>query len=233
MLRIDKPIVMGILNATPDSFYSSTMQLENILDQAEMMLRDGATILDVGGASSKPGAEEVSFEEELLRVIPVIEKIKEKFPEAWISVDTCHADVAENAVQAGADIVNDITAGRDQKMLETVAQLGVPYIAMHMQGSPDTMQIAPHYEHVTVEVLEFLKDVVNQCEAAGIRDLILDPGFGFGKTVAHNYEMQWIGDFNPKMINIAETLDSKPSRNLVTYRYLFDREKEFKRHPIL
>lgn len=189
MLRVDKPIIMGILNVTPDSFYSSTMNLESILEQAEKMLRGGATILDVGGASSRPGADEVCVEEELQRVMPVIGKLKDKFPEAWISIDTCRAHVADKAVEIGADIVNDITAGSDPTMLKTVAGLSVPYIAMHMQGDPKTMQLAPHYENVTSEVLAFLKDVMNRCDAAGIRDLILDPGFGFGKTVAHNFKM--------------------------------------------
>lgn len=189
MLRLNKPIVMGILNVTPDSFYSSSMLLERLLIDAEKMLRDGATILDIGGASSKPGAKEVPIEEEIERVIPVIQEIKARFPDTWISVDTCHAEVALLSVSSGADIVNDITAGRDPKMLETVARLGVPYIAMHMQGTPRDMQIAPHYEHATSEVFAFLKAVVVRCEAAGIRDLILDPGFGFGKTVAHNFQI--------------------------------------------
>jgi dihydropteroate synthase len=189
LLDLSRPVVMGILNATPDSFYTGTLDLDNILTLAEKMLKDGAAILDIGGASSRPGAEDISMEEELRRVLPVIEAITKRFPDAWLSVDSFHARVAKESIEAGAHIINDITAGNDEAMLETVASLRVPYIAMHMQGSPRTMQDNPQYGDVAREVLEYLKDIVLRCKAAGIHDVIIDPGFGFGKTVEHNFAL--------------------------------------------
>ncbi len=189
LLPLDRPIVMGILNVTPDSFYTSTLNHDSLLATAEQMLQDGAAILDIGGASTRQGADEISEEEELRRVLPLITSIAKRFPEAWLSVDTYRARVAESCVAAGARIINDVCAGRDEAMLPTVARLQVPYIAMHMQGSPRTMQQNPQYENVVQEVFEFLKGTALRCRNAGIRDLILDPGFGFGKTRAHNYAL--------------------------------------------
>lgn len=189
LLDLSTPVVMGILNATPDSFYSSSTNLDDTLHTAEKMLSDGAAILDIGGASTRPGADDVSIDEELKRVVPVIETITKRFPEAWLSVDTFHPYVAKAAVAAGAHIINDISGGRDAAMLRTVARLRVPYIAMHMQGTPRTMQQDPQYADVVREVFDYLKGIVLRCKAAGIHDLILDPGFGFGKTVAHNYSL--------------------------------------------
>ncbi len=192
LLSLEAPVVMGILNATPDSFFAGSRKLgvAEILTTAGEMLAAGATILDMGGASSKPGAKEVSAGEEIKRVVPAIKAVRSAFPDAWISIDTFHASVAEAAVFAGADLVNDISGGQmDAAMLPTVGALGVPFIAMHMQGTPQTMQLAPRYENVVQEVLEILRARLAACRQAGIKDVILDVGFGFGKTTEHNYQL--------------------------------------------
>ncbi len=183
---------MGILNATPDSFYKSAGKnnQDDYLATAEKMVRDGAAILDLGGVSSRPGAGFVSEQEEADRVLPVIEIIHKSFPEVWISVDTSRSFIAEQAVAVGASIINDISSGTfDTNMLETVARLRVPFIAMHMQGTPADMQVAPQYVDVVEEVLDFLRKVLDDCTVAGITDVIADPGFGFGKTVVHNFAL--------------------------------------------
>jgi len=181
-------MVMGILNATPDSFHAgSRIGTDDAVDRAGDMLEQGATILDIGGMSTRPGAAEVSLDEELQRVIPVVEAVHARFPEAPISVDTYRAAVAREAVTAGACMVNDIGAGLlDPDMLATVAALHVPYVLMHMQGTPRTMQQAPVYANVVGEVVHFLSTRMAAAHDAGIADVILDPGFGFGKTTAHN-----------------------------------------------
>lgn len=192
LMDISTPVVMGILNATPDSFYNKgrDSSIDNLLRLGETMLRDGAAILDIGGASTKPGAAELSIDEELKRVIPVVEQLHNTFPEAWISIDTYHSRVAKEAVAAGASIVNDVSAGRfDKDMFVTVAELNIPYIAMHMQGTPQTMQQNPQYNDVISEVRDSLREVCDRAAAAGIVDIIIDPGFGFGKTVAHNFQL--------------------------------------------
>lgn len=192
LLDLSRPVVMGILNVTPDSFFDGGRYtgVEAALKQAEKMLAEGATILDVGGASSRPGAAEVSEKEELERVIPVIEVIKRHFPEVIISADTWRASVAKAAVEAGASMVNDISGGQfDARMFETVAVLDTPYILMHIQGTPDTMQQNPHYEDVVTEVLDFFIQKIEKLRALGVKDIVLDPGFGFGKTVEHNYQL--------------------------------------------
>ncbi|MBK6774528.1 MAG: dihydropteroate synthase [Flavobacteriales bacterium] len=186
------PMVMGIINATPDSFFAESRAntVDEALRIAERMLGEGAAILDVGGQSSRPGSAEGNEAEELKRVLPVITAIHQRFPDAWISVDTWRSAVARQAVAAGAGMVNDIGAGlRDEAMLTTVAQLGVPYIAMHMQGTPATMQNDPHYADVAAEVTLFLSGRLLAARQAGIADVILDPGIGFGKTTAHNYAL--------------------------------------------
>ena len=182
------PAVMGILNATPDSFHAaSRVATDEALRLAERMLNEGAAILDIGGASSRPGADEVDEEEELRRVLPVIKAIHQRFPEALLSIDTYRARVATDAVGVGASLVNDIGAGLlDEAMLPTVAKLHVPYVAMHMQGTPRTMQTAPSYTDVIGEVTRFLSARLNAARDAGIADVVIDPGFGFGKTTAHN-----------------------------------------------
>lgn len=191
-LTITQPIVMGILNATPNSFYNKGRgnDLSSLLEAADVMLQQGATLIDVGGASSKPGEPIIDPEEELRRVIPVIAALSQRHPHLWISVDTYNAEVAKAAVETGAAIVNDISAGAiDPMMLPTVAALKVPYIAMHMQGTPATMQLHPQYTNIVSEVKNHLRQVCDRCAEAGIEQLILDPGFGFGKTVVHNYEL--------------------------------------------
>jgi len=192
LLVIDKPLVMGIINATPDSFYEGSRfsGTDKILAQAEKMIIDGASILDVGGQSTRPGSEKVSEDAELSRVIEGIEAIHRKFPKAIISIDTYHSTVAKKSVQAGASIVNDISSGAmDTQMLPTVAALQVPYIAMHMKGTPQTMQELSNYENVTREILDFFIRKKQECKTAGIADVIIDPGFGFAKTIAHNFQL--------------------------------------------
>jgi dihydropteroate synthase len=191
LLVLDKPVVMGILNLTPDSFYSgSRIEQSDVLKKAEQMINEGATILDIGGQSTRPGSERLSADEELKRVLPAIEAIKKEFPAVFLSIDTYHAKVAKDTVAAGIDIVNDISAGElDASMLSTVAALKVPFIAMHMQGTPDTMQQNPTYENITREVVDYFIQKTSACKAIGIVDLILDPGFGFGKTITHNFQL--------------------------------------------
>ncbi len=192
LLVIDRPLIMGIINATPDSFYKghSPLGLEGIMSLAGAMLSDGAAILDIGGQSTRPGSERIGAGEETERVLPVIEAIQSKYPEAIISIDTYHARVAEKAVKAGASMVNDISGGSmDNDMLATVAALKVPYICMHMKGTPDSMQKEAVYEDVVKEVLDYFIFKVAECRDAGINDIIIDPGFGFGKTIAHNFQL--------------------------------------------
>lgn len=191
LLDLRTPLVMGILNVTPDSFADGGKytDLDQAVQHAEKMVAEGAAIIDIGGYSSRPGAAEVSIQEELDRVIPVLEKLK-GFTDVFLSIDTFRSKVAAEAVPAGANMVNDISAGEDDDaMLEKVARLGVPYIAMHKQGKPKTMQINPQYTDVVGEVFEYLQKKITQCKAAGIAEVIIDPGFGFGKTMQHNYAL--------------------------------------------
>jgi dihydropteroate synthase len=192
LLVIEKPVVMGILNITPDSFYkkSRLQTIEEALQQAEVMLKEGATMLDIGGQSTRPRSERITAEEEAERVLPVIESVSKNFPAAFISVDTYYAPLAEQAVDAGACIVNDISGGTmDENMLSTVGKLSVPYVCMHIKGTPETMQEDPVYENVTREVLDFFIQQTEQCRLHNINDVIIDPGFGFGKTIAHNFQL--------------------------------------------
>ena len=192
LLVADKPLVMGIINATPDSFYAGSRQntVDGILQQAEAMLQQGADILDIGGQSSRPGSMPIGEDEELNRVVDGIVAIHDRFPDAFISIDTYYSRVAKEAVAAGACIVNDISAGSmDENMFATVASLRVPYVLMHMLGTPQTMQQSPHYENVTKDVLDFFIAKIDLLKKEGISDIIIDPGFGFGKTIAHNFEL--------------------------------------------
>lgn len=191
LLHFDTPKVMGILNLTPDSFFDGGKYSDsNVLQQVEQMLTEGADIIDIGGMSSRPGAAIISADEELQRILPKVQAIVKYFPQATISIDTIHAQTADETLQAGAHIINDIAAGRyDADMLATVAKHHAPYIIMHMQGMPTTMQSNPHYHNVLVEVIGFLHERLEACKEAGIIDVILDPGFGFGKTVTHNYNL--------------------------------------------
>jgi dihydropteroate synthase len=220
LLIIDSPIVMGIINITPDSFYSNSRQLNlhAAVLKAEQMIEDGATIIDIGGQSTRPGSNIVSAGEEIQRCIPVIESIKKAMPQSFISIDTYYAQVAKAAVEAGADIVNDISSGSmDSNMLKTVAQLHVPYVSMHMQGTPQNMQQNPTYENITREVLDYFIQKTEECRVAGINDIIVDPGFGFGKTIEQNFKLL-------KELNVLQILQ-KPllagiSRKSMIYKLL-------------
>ncbi|MBL0201434.1 MAG: dihydropteroate synthase [Chitinophagaceae bacterium] len=192
LLSLEEPVVMGIINATPDSFYEGhlNMNIDEITALAGKMIQDGAAILDIGGLSTRPGSNPVSAAEETDRVLPVIEAIHKIYPEIILSIDTYNSQVAGAAVKAGASIINDISGGNlDKDMLGTVAGLQVPYICMHMQGTPSTMQQAPVYSHVVREVLDFFIAKIDDCSKAGIKDVIIDPGFGFGKTIDHNFQL--------------------------------------------
>lgn len=192
LISLEKPVVMGILNVTPDSFYDGGRyhNEDSVLAKTEQMLEEGAAIIDIGGMSSRPGAEIISVEEELKRTIPVIEKLHQEFPEAILSIDTVRSQVAASAISAGAAIINDISAGSiDVEMYPTVARLQVPYILMHMQGKPKDMQQNPAYSDVVQEVLDFLIAEVGKLRALNVHDIVIDPGFGFGKRVEDNYRL--------------------------------------------
>lgn len=192
LITLNKPAVMGIVNATPDSFFENSRanSLVALAKQVESMLRDGATFIDIGGYSTRPGASDVSVDEELKRVVPAIEYLVKTFPDVLISVDTFRAKVALQAIEAGASLVNDISSGDDdEKMMETVAKLNVPYIMMHKRGTPQTMQQFANYENVTAEVLSYFKQKISDAKQLGITDLVLDPGFGFAKSLQHNYQL--------------------------------------------
>jgi dihydropteroate synthase len=192
LLVIEQPIVMGIINATPDSFYSASRQatVDAALAKAEQMLSEGAVILDIGGQSTRPGGELIDTTEERSRVLPVLEAISKRFPEVFLSVDTYHSELAKAAVEHGASIINDISGGLfDEQMLQTVAALRVPYVCMHVKGTPATMHEVPHYDHLVQEVLDHFIQRVGKCSEAGINDIIIDPGFGFSKTISHNFEL--------------------------------------------
>ncbi|EMQ2876157.1 dihydropteroate synthase [Vibrio navarrensis] len=191
-LDLSTPQIMGILNVTPDSFSDGGQftHLDAALRQVEKLIQAGATIIDIGGESTRPGAPEVSLEEELNRVIPVVKAIRAS-SDVWISVDTSKAEVMRQAIEAGADLINDIRALQEPGALEIAAKAQVPICLMHMQGQPRSMQHSPNYQDVLREVGEFLRERVKVCEQAGIAKelLILDPGFGFGKTLEHNYNL--------------------------------------------
>ena len=192
LIDLSQPKVMGILNVTPDSFYDGGYYKNTmaVMSQVKTMTEQGATFIDVGGYSSRPNAADVSVDEELHRVIPIIEGILKEFPQTLISVDTFRSAVAKKAIDAGAALVNDISAGHlDQLMLETIAQLNVPYIMMHMRGTPQTMQQHTSYDNLVKEVCFYFSERIAKARDLGIKDLIIDPGFGFAKTVAQNYEL--------------------------------------------
>ena len=192
LLVINEPVVMGIINATPDSFYkdSRAAATDAALKSAETLLAEGAVFLDIGGQSTAPGSERVSREEEADRVLPVIEAVHKQFSEAFISVDTFYADVARQSVAAGACMINDVSGGMiDDDMFSTVAALSVPYVLMHIKGTPQTMQQHAFYENVTREVLDYFIRKIYECNTSGICDVIIDPGFGFAKTIDQNFEL--------------------------------------------
>ena len=191
-LDLSRPHVMGILNVTPDSFSDGGrfLALDNALTQAKRMIEAGVSIIDIGGESTRPGAPDVELEEELQRVIPVIEAIRSEH-DVWLSIDTSKPEVMKQAASAGVDIINDVRALQEPGALEVAASLGLPICIMHMQGQPRTMQDNPHYDNLLEDVGVFLQQRIEQCESVGIKrkQLILDPGFGFGKTLQHNYQM--------------------------------------------
>lgn len=192
ILNLQTPQVMGILNLTDDSFYEGYLHesKDQLIERAGSMIRAGAAILDIGGQSTRPKSIRISAEDEAQRVLPAIQIILQHFPDTIISIDTYYSEVATKAVNAGAAIINDISGGdMDPQMISTVGTLSVPYICMHMQGRPETMQINPTYEDVTREVLEFFIQKKQACRKAGIKDLVIDPGFGFGKTTQHNFSL--------------------------------------------
>lgn len=192
LLSLSTPKVMGILNITPDSFYDGGKFIEekHIIGRVRKMLKEGAAIIDIGAASSRSGAAEISERKELQRLLPVVKLLASTFPETIFSVDTFRSSVAMKAVEAGASIINDITGGNfDKKMFNTVGEMQVPYILMHMQGNPQTMQQKPTYKNVTKEVMLFFAKKTEQLKKAGVKDIVIDPGFGFGKDVGHNYKL--------------------------------------------
>lgn len=192
LIDLSRTKVMGILNITPDSFYSNsrTKSIDEALTKAAQFLNEGATFIDIGGYSSRPGAKDISTSEEVDRLVPVVESLVKAFPEAVISIDTFRAKVAEETISAGAHIINDIAAGdMDEQMFETVAKLQVPYMMMHMKGTPQNMQQNPVYNNVLLEVIDYLAKKVAALKALHVHDVIIDPGFGFGKTIEHNYEL--------------------------------------------
>ena len=192
LIDLSDPIIMGILNITPDSFYDGGFynSEKKIIAQVKKMINDGASIIDIGGYSSRPGAEDISVESELSRVLTVIKAIKHKFPETLISIDTFRSEVAKKAVKAGADIINDISGGSlDKKMFNTVSELNVPYIIMHMKGNPRNMIKKTKYEDVLKEIIRYFSKKIHLATKAGIKDIIIDPGFGFAKTVEQNFNI--------------------------------------------
>ncbi len=197
---VEQPMIMGILNTTSDSFFDGGKYhtIETALNRCDKLMTEGADIIDIGGQSTRPGAEMTTVEEEIQKTIPVIEAIVKRFPEAIISIDTFRSKVARLAVEAGACIVNDVSAGDDdEQMIPFVASLQVPFIAMHKKGQPKTMQNNPHYDNVVMEVDNYFKHKIQQLETSGIKDIIIDLGFGFGKTLENNYKlMQHLGDFH-------------------------------------
>ena len=192
LLIIDKPVVMGIINTTPDSFYADSRKIaaDAAVQQAGDMLKEGAAILDIGGQSTRPGSVLVSPAEEADRVLPVVEAVAKAFPQTFISIDTFYASVATQSIAAGAAIVNDVSGGTmDIQMLSAVGSLHVPYICMHIKGTPQTMQQHAVYNDVAKEVLDYFIKKISDCKAAGITDIIIDPGFGFAKTIQHNFRL--------------------------------------------
>jgi dihydropteroate synthase len=192
LIDLSAPAVMAILNITPDSFYGNSRisNIDGALKTTEKFINEGAKFIDIGAYSSRPGAADVSEDKELKRLIPIVEAIVKEFPETLISIDTFRAKVAEESINAGAHLINDISSGNlDSVMFETVAKLQVPYVMMHMKGTPQNMQQDPTYENVTLEVSNYFSEKIAALKKLGVKDIIIDPGFGFAKTISHNYEV--------------------------------------------
>jgi dihydropteroate synthase len=191
-LSLDSPLVMGIVNITPDSFYDGGRYISEqaAIERAEQLIAEGADFIDLGAASTRPGAENVSPEEELKRLLPVLEHLVKKNSKIPVSIDTFHSSVAKEAIERGASMINDISGGTmDEKMYKTAGNLKVPYVLMHIQGTPQTMQLEPHYEDLVEEVYEYFEQRIEKLKSAGVEQIVIDPGFGFGKTVEHNYTL--------------------------------------------
>ena len=192
LIDLSIPKVMGILNVTPDSFYDGgkfTLE-KDILNKVEKMLLDGATFIDIGGQSTKPNADIITIDEELKRVVPVVDLVLKNFPETLLSIDTFNSKVAKVCIEKGAALINDVSAGNlDPVMFETIAKLQVPYIMMHMRGTPQTMQKLTDYNNLVKDILFYFSEKVAKARSLGINDLIIDPGFGFAKTIAQNFEL--------------------------------------------
>ncbi|MDB4344271.1 dihydropteroate synthase [bacterium] len=211
---------MGIINVTPDSFYDGgkNNSVETAITQVRKHLKEGAKVIDIGGYSSRPGADEVTEQEELNRTIPVIEAVLIAFPDTIISIDTFRSNVAKKAIEAGAAIINDISAGDlDENMFSVVAEKQVPYILMHMQGTPETMQNNPNYKNIIQEITHYFSEKINTLRKKGVIDIIIDPGFGFGKTLEHNYEI--LGKLNHfQLLNVP--ILAGVSRKSMIYKLL-------------
>lgn len=229
LMNLSTPKVMGILNVTPDSFYAGSRKetTSDIAYRVEQIITEGADMIDIGAYSSRSNAEHVSTKEEMARLRRGLEIIREVAPEAIVSVDTFRADVASMCVEEyGAALINDISGGQmDERMFDTVARLNVPYIMMHMQGTPQDMQLHIHYNHLRMEIMQYFALKVQELYARGVKDIIIDPGFGFGKTLAHNYELfKHLEDFKlfglPLLVGISrksmiyKLLDSSPEEAL-------------------
>ena len=226
LIDLTIPKVMGILNVTPNSFFDGgKYKNENeIISQADKMLRDGATFIDIGAYSSKPSAEFVSEKEEIERILPVIELILKHFPETLLSIDTFRSEVAKISIENGAAIINDISAGElDEKMFDMMAHYNVPYIMMHMRGNPQTMQSLTQYDDIVKEMLFYFSEKVKKARSLGINDLILDPGFGFAKTIDQNYEVLQ----KMKLFNLLEVpILAGVSRKSMIYKTLNNSAQE-------
>ena len=227
LISLDEPKIMGILNITPDSFYkNSRTDLTNLIEKAQLMIDEGADFLDVGGFSSRPGAIDIPEDDELRRVIPAIDLLVKKFPDIPISVDTFRSKVAKEAVKAGAALINDITGGDgDKQMFKTIAELKVPYILMHMRGNPQNMQSKAVYSDLLGEIIYYFSKRINELTEHGVNDIILDPGFGFAKTIAQNfYLLDHLHDLSvlklPVLVGLSrkslihKTLNIKPEEAL-------------------
>ncbi len=192
LLSLEEPVVMGILNVTPDSFYDGGeyMLVDTAVQRVNIMIDEGASIIDIGGMSSRPGAEIIDVDEECRRVLPIIKEVKKQFPDVIISIDTVQGEIAQKAIGEGASMINDISGGSiDNRIWDVAKNNNVPYVLMHMKGVPSTMQIDPAYADVALDILKYLKDKVFELRILGVKDLIIDPGFGFGKTIEQNFKL--------------------------------------------
>ena len=220
LLDLSKPKIMGIVNLTPDSFFDGgkyTNQTE-VLNLVEKMLSEGADILDLGGQSTRHGSTRIGAEDEFQRLLPYIDLILKHFPQTIISIDTYQAEVAKHAVYQGASLINDISGGTmDEKMFETIAKLQVPYILMHIQGRPETMQLQPNYQDVITEVMDFFIERTTKLKALGVHDIVLDPGFGFGKNLRHNFQLLKVLD---QFVHLDYPILAGISRKSMIYKAL-------------